>query len=133
MDSWDKEGIPHKGWTCIGIEDLDADERKDYYVNCEMCHHEGIRYVHIMEHPNFDGYLRVGCSCAEKMAEDYKNPFLREKALRNKYARLATFMKKTWSLRSNGNYTLKFKGHYITIMPSKFKRGAFNLFDASHI
>lgn len=161
--SWDKEGIPHKGWTCIdmedlgaNLEDLDADERKDYYENCEMCDHEGIRYVHIMEHPEFNGQLRVGCSCAEKMEEDYANPRFREKVLRNKYGRLATFMKRNWSLRPNGNYTLKFKGRYITIMPSKFKRGeygvmfngnpvwnfgsfekakrgAFDLFDASHI
>ncbi|WP_188400438.1 hypothetical protein [Sporomusa sp. GT1] len=134
MALWDKSGIPHKGWTCIfmedlgaDLEDLDADERKDYYENCEMCNHEGIRYVHIMEHPEFDGQLRVGCSCAEKMEEDYANPRLREKALRNKYSRLATFMKKKWTLRPNGNYTLKFKGYYITIMSSKFKKDEYGI------
>jgi len=134
MNLWDKEGIPHKGWTCISMEDLganleglDADERKDYYENCEMCNHEGIRYVHIMEHPEFDGQLRAGCSCAEKMEGNYANPGRREKALRNKYSRLVTFRKKNWSLRPNGNYTLKFKGYYITIIPSKFKKGEYGI------
>lgn len=134
MDLWNKEGIPHKGWRCIDVEDLaegldelDAEERKDYYETCEMCNHEGIRYVHIMEHPEYNEHLRVGCSCAERMEDDYVTPQLREKNLHKKFGRLKTFKKKNWVQNSNGNFTLKFKGYFITIMPSKYKKGEYGI------
>ncbi|WP_044876543.1 hypothetical protein [Paenibacillus sp. IHBB 10380] len=121
-------GIPHRGWKSIemidlgeGLEGLDADERKDYYETCQMCSQEGIRFVHVMEHPNFSDQLRVGYKCAERMEEDYINPKKRESELRNKYNRRHNFLKKEWSRNSKGNYCLKYRGYYITIMPSKYK------------
>ena len=65
---WEREGIPHKGWKEMGIEDLGEDlESGDdvEYEQCEMCGQEKIRYVHILQHPNFNGELRVGCVPAE--------------------------------------------------------------------
>ena len=47
MSLWNQSGIPHKGWTCVGVDDvgdgIDADERSDYFEVCEMCGQEGVR------------------------------------------------------------------------------------------
>lgn len=43
---WEREGIPHKGWKEIGIEDLGEDlESGDdvEYEQCEMCGQEKIK------------------------------------------------------------------------------------------
>lgn len=134
MALWDKEGIPHKGWVCVemvdlgeGLEDLDAEERKGYYETCEMCSQEGVRFVHVMEHPEYDGQLRVGYKCAEKMENDYINPKSRETNLKNKHSRRKNFLKRDWTHRSNGNFTMKYKGLNITIMPSRYKSGEYGV------
>lgn len=134
MALWDQEGIPHKGWRCIemidlgeDLNELDADERKDYYESCEMCNQEGVRYIHVMEHPNYNSQLRVGYKCAEKMEDDYVKPKNRENQLKNKYNRLRNFLKKDWKVNDKGNYSLKYKTHSITIMPSKFNVGEFGI------
>lgn len=134
MAKWDKKGVPHKGWQCNdmidlgeGLEGLEVDERKDYYETCQMCNQEGIRFVHIMEHPNYSDQLRVGYKCAEKMEDDYVNPKSRESELRNKHNRRHNFLKKEWRYNKKGNYTLKYKGHSITVMPSKFKEDEYGV------
>ena len=124
---WDKKGIPDKGWTEIGIEDLG--EEVDFgeeirYERCEMCGNEKIRYVHIMTHPEYRGELRVGCDCACKMTDDYENPEARERDLKNRVQRKKNFMKKEWrQVVRSGNFTLKYKGENITIMRSKYGTG----------
>ena len=53
---WNKAGVPHKGWSCVGVEDI-ADSSCDgediEYERCEMCGQEKIRFVHIMRHPEY--------------------------------------------------------------------------------
>lgn len=135
MSLWDIKGIPHKGWICIGMIDLgeDADDmnfetrRAELYEECEMCNQEGIRYVHIMEHPQYDRQLRVGCVCAEKMENDYFAPRDRENALKNRHSRKMNFLKRDWQYRTNGNLVLKYKGRYITIMQSKYNQSEYGV------
>lgn len=127
MARWNREGIPHKGWRYVDVIDLGEGllpgEQIEYAV-CEMCGQERIRYVHILSHPEVDGFLHVGCDCAAKMLNDYVNPVEREKNLRNKLKRRETFMRKDWTYKiDTGNYTLRYKGEYITIMKSKFGIG----------
>ena len=114
MVRWNREGIPHKGWRYVDIIDLGEGllpgEQIEYAV-CEMCGQERIRYVHILSHPEVDGFLHVGCDCAAKMLNDYVNPVEREKNLRNKLKRRETFMRKDWTYKiDTGNYTLRYKG-----------------------
>ena len=45
---WSRVGVPHKGWTCVNVEDLGEPE-----AVCEMCEIQQIRYVHWMEHQTF--------------------------------------------------------------------------------
>ena len=63
-----REGVPKKGWTRVGSEDLGSLD-----AECEMCEKQRIRYVHYMEHPGYPGVLGVGKVCASHMEEDYKS------------------------------------------------------------
>lgn len=119
---WKEPGLPHAGWTWRAMEDLEEPTEI-----CQMCNNEGIRYVHILEHPQYRGVLRVGCQCAEKLQADYVNPKKREANLKNKASRRETFMKQNWLSRGNGNYTLRYKGYVITIVRPQVSSGNFGV------
>ena len=53
MARWDLPGVPHKGWTLVGFEDIKDDPDADYET-CEMCGNERIRFVHILSHRKED-------------------------------------------------------------------------------
>lgn len=135
MSLWDKKDVPHKGWICVEMIDLGEDaegmdfetRKAELYEMCEMCNQEGIRYVHVMEHPEYEGQLRVGCICAENMENDYIAPREREKNLRNRQKRKMNFLKNDWQYRANGNMVLKYKGRYITIMKSKYNPSCYGI------
>ena len=117
MGRWNIPGIPHKGWSIIGCEDIldgieDPDNRE--YETCEMCGQERIRYVHIMCHPNYPNVLRVGCSCAEKMTDDYETPRDQERKIQNRAHRRVNFLKQNWETNNKGNLVLRYKGERIT-------------------
>lgn len=123
MARWNKEGIPHKGWRYIGIEDLAERSFDDDipYEQCEMCGNEKIRYVHILTHPEYDGELRVGCDCASRLTDDYINPRQHETDLKNRLNRRKNFENREWQyVPRSGNFTLRYKGENITIMKSKY-------------
>jgi len=121
---WNRVGIPHKGWICVGVEDIaeNTDTLEDIeYEQCEMCGNEKIRYVHIMKHPEYPDELHVGCVCAEKMSGDYVNPRKVEVTLRNRATRRKNFNKKEWRFNpTKRTYSKKYKGEYITVMESQY-------------
>lgn len=109
---WDQSGIPQKGWVCIDVIDVGADgpiEDTDY-ESCEMCSNEKIRYVHIMEHPNYPRPLRVGCVCSGKMSGDYQGARQREVKLSNRAKRRVKWLQRTWRLSGKGNEFLNVQG-----------------------
>ena len=73
---WKQKGIPHKGWSTVDFDDLKpAGAKTDYaYGKCDMCKNQRLRYVYTMEHPDFEGTLEVGSTCADKMARKYFEP-----------------------------------------------------------
>ena len=127
---WDKPGVPRKDWQCVNVIDLRADggspDETDY-ATCEMCGNEKIRYVHIMEHDEYDEELQVGCVCAEKMSGDYVNPKKRQSELQNRAVRRskrkASWAKCAWKRSSKGNLWMKTDGHNITVFASPYKEG----------
>lgn len=133
MAEWNKLGIPHKGWKCIDVLDLGENTEKIEeieYEQCEMCGNEKIRYVHVMEHPEYPETLHVGCVCAEKMSGDYDNPRKLENLLKNKANRRRNFNRIEWKFNpSRKSYSKKYKGEYITIVESKY--GNFGVFFAN--
>ena len=116
MAKWDRPGVPHKGWTLVGYEDIkeDADDDDFEYETCEMCHNERIRYVHILTHPDYDGEIRVGCDCACKMTDDYETQPEHERQMRNRAARRRNFLRQKWVQNYKGNWVLRYKGQHIT-------------------
>ena len=114
MFKWDSAGIPHKGWKYLWCEDV-----RDYgedYETCEMCGNDQVRYIHVLTHPDYGGRIRVGCKCAEKMMNDYKMPCAREKYMANRAKRLENFRKREWRRNQNGNWVLRYKGKWITVI-----------------
>lgn len=111
---WDTAGIPHKGWECIAVQDLEPEDECGY-ASCQMCGNERIRYVHLMKHDWYCDELEVGCICAEKMSDDYVNPRQKEKALRNRAARKAKWLSRNWKVSQKGNSWLKASGIHVSI------------------
>lgn len=107
---WAQKKVPHKGWTWVDVEDLGAPSE-----TCEMCEVQEIRYVHLMEHPNHPDTLRVGCVCAEKMADDYVRPRERERVLRSQSARRDRWLARSWRTSRAGNAWLRADGFRVSI------------------
>lgn len=109
-ERWDQAGIPHRGWTCVDVEDLGHAEGVR-----EMCGRETIRYVHYMQHDEYEGRLAVGCVCAEKMSGDYTGPRMRENALRRRASRRGKWLTRKWRQSEKGNFVLRTGGHKIVV------------------
>jgi hypothetical protein len=114
---WSQPGVPHKGWSCAGIEDLEERSQP-----CEMCESVEIRYVHLMEHPDYPEIIGVGCICAEHMEEDYVGPRLREKKMRSRTRRRKTWAKRNWSTSARGNWYLNTHGFNVVVFETADKR-----------
>jgi hypothetical protein len=74
---WSEAGYPHKGYTEVNV--IDTGELSE---ECEFCG-TGIRYVHVLSHPDYDTEFSVGVSCAEALTNDYVNPKNQERKLKN--------------------------------------------------
>ena len=110
---WCQAGIPHKGWTCVSVEDLETPA----YI-CEMCEVQEIRYVHTMCHPDYPETLDVGCVCASHMEADYNAPERRERALKNEASRRQRWLNRKWRRSRKGNPFLNTDGFNIVIFRS---------------
>jgi hypothetical protein len=107
---WTQPGVPHKGWTCVDIEDLGSPDHV-----CEMCEVQDVRYVHIMEHANYVKTLRVGCICAGHMEGDSAGARDREAAFRALCARRARWLAREWSRSRAGNPYLNTDGFNVVV------------------
>lgn len=109
---WSEAGMPKKGWSCVGIEDLGEPSQL-----CEMCESVTIRYVHYMEHGQTTESLAVGCVCAEHMEEDYVRPKERERGLRSLAKRRKTWAERSWKRSAKGNDYINTEGYNLTVFP----------------
>ncbi|MHC8493960.1 hypothetical protein ACTU44_14760 [Thalassospira sp. SM2505] len=107
---WSEPNVPHKGWSCVDVEDLGSPD-----AVCEMCETQEIRYVHYMTHPDHHETLGVGCVCAEHMEEDYEAPRRRERQLRNSVQRKQRWLRRKWRISNKGNAYLNTDGFNITV------------------
>ena len=107
---WSQPGVPHKGWQCIDFDDLGGLDGI-----CEMCETQSIRYVYHMEHPDYDGVLRVGSDCVENMGEDYTAPQGREKQAKSVADHRRRWMNAKWKTSAKGNSYLNRNGFNIVL------------------
>jgi hypothetical protein len=114
---WDQQGVPHKGWSCVYVDDLGEGERQI----CGMCRHQEIRYVHSMQHLNYPSILEVGCECAATMEGSYVSAHRRESRLKSTAGKRKRWLSRKWRVSAKGNPFLNTKGYNIAI----YQQGAF--------
>jgi hypothetical protein len=107
---WSQPGVPHRGWSCVEIEDLD-DERR----TCEMCESREIRYAHHMRHTQFADVLVVGCVCAGHMEGDLAAARERDQQMANRSVRRRRWLTRQWKRSAKGNEWLRADGFRVTI------------------
>jgi hypothetical protein len=109
---WLLPGVPHRGWTCTDVEDLEEPS-----ATCEMCEVMTIRFVHTMEHPDYPKPLGCGCVCAGHMEEDYAAAEAREREMRNRASRRARFPRlRRWHATRNGNEAIETRDRFRVII-----------------
>jgi hypothetical protein len=126
MRQWTKSKVPRKGWSCVDVIDIRPNDEpipKDEYETCEMCGNHPIRYVHVMEHDEYEEPLNVGCVCAERMSDDYVNPKSREKRLKSRATRRRNWLSLKWKTSKKGNPYLKKDGMILTVFADQFRPG----------
>jgi hypothetical protein len=118
LGKWSEPGVPHRGWTCAGVEDLEEPSQV-----CAMCESATVRYVHYMKHPDYPETLGVGCICAEHMENDYVNPRLREHRLRSRTRRGRTWAQRQCRISARGNFYLRTEGFILTVFRLSDRKG----------
>ncbi len=122
---WTEPGVPHKGWHFVDVIDLRPDDtpvEETEYATCDMCGNERIRFVHIMEHDNYQT-LHVGCVCAEKMSNDYSGPREREQQVRSRSIRRQKWLTRKWRTSYSGNSFLNVDEHNFVVFANKLRPG----------
>jgi len=109
---WSKSGVPHRGWQCVDIEDLGEPG-----LECEMCESQIIRYVHHMEHPNYQKVLQVGCICAGHMEGDLVAAQTREASMRSRTSKRKRWLSRKWRISAKGNPWIRADGYRVTVYP----------------
>jgi len=79
---------PSTDWTCLEIQDSQA-VSMDEISRCEFCSTR-IRWIHILQHDQYDRLLQAGCCCASRMCLDYDAEGA-ERELKNRFSRLMSF------------------------------------------
>jgi len=113
---WTQPGVPHRGWRCVDIEERDEQDHL-----CEMCEARLVRFVHVMEHHDYEEVLRVGCVCAGHMEEDLVGARRREAGFRSDRARRSRWLSRTWRVSAAGNDFLNTNDGFNVVV---FRRGA---------
>lgn len=124
---WSKKDVPRRGWVyhdCIDTGSPDSE--------CDMCGNPNVRYLHVMSHDDYSGFMEVGCVCAEHMVAGYMRarPKERERALKSRARRRRLWEAhreerrsnwtdiNCWHKTRNGNIGRRIPGGYATV----FKR-----------
>jgi hypothetical protein len=114
---WSVFDVPHKGWICVGVDDLE-----ESIETCEMCESQAIRFIHYMQHSNYSGTLACGCVCAGRMENDYP-----AKARESLHKRRERWRSARWNISYSGNPYLNANGSNVVVFPSKKSGWAFRV------
>ncbi|GMR20329.1 MAG: hypothetical protein BMS9Abin36_0924 [Gammaproteobacteria bacterium] len=116
---WSQAGVPHKGWSCIDIEDLEEPSEV-----CEMCESQEIRYVHYMTHPEYPHVLGVGCICSGHMEGDLVSAKTRDAKMQSRAQKRKRWLTRAWKISAKGNDYIKADGYVVTVYPKGKNWGA---------
>jgi hypothetical protein len=107
---WSQPNVPHKGWECIKIEDSG-----ELSSICEMCETKSIRYIHYMQHPDYDQILGVGCVCAGNMESNLLRAKRRENFMRSRKGKRKRWINRKWKISQRGNSFIESDGFVVVI------------------
>ncbi len=107
---WSSKGVPHRGWTCVGIEDAGAPAQM-----CEMCESQEIRYLHFMQHAGYSETLTVGCVCAGHMEGDLAAALSRDRVMTSRSTKRKRWLTRRWRVSAKGNDWLASDGFRVTV------------------
>lgn len=120
---WNRQGLPHKGWSCVNVVDSGHASSK-----CEMCGNSNLRYIHFLEHDEYDGQLKVGGECSQKLAENYSTASSVEEYTR-RYPKEQAKWPSKWKTSRKGNiYFIENeypRERLVTIYPDKQNRSRY--------
>ena len=118
---WREPGVPHRGWSCVDVyddrEDEDDDGEGELTFVCQMCEVQRIRYVHVMQHPDYPDELHVGCICAGNMEQDLVGARQRETNFRKRRSRKSKWLTRDWRTSVVGNEFINTDGYNIVVYP----------------
>lgn len=116
---WSQAGVPHRGWSCVDIEDLGEPTK-----TCGMCESQIIRYVHFMEHPDYPDVLEAGCVCAGHMEENVAAAKDREDRVKSRTGKRKRWLSRKWKTSRRGNRWIAADGFRVTIYEKGLSWGA---------
>ena len=119
----DNPEVPREDWRCMEVADLADRHGAPPEILCEMCGSSRIRFVHVMEHDNFDEALGVCIDCAEKMTGDTVNPERIERQVRRKASARDAWLAGHWYLSARDNLVTQVDGVNMGVFPVKFQNG----------
>jgi hypothetical protein len=119
----DNPDVPREDWRCMEVADLLEKHTGRNEVVCEMCGIATIRYVHVMEHDNFDEVLGVCVACSERMTGDPVNPRKIEAGIRKKSEARDTWLAGYWYLSARDNLVINVSGVNMGVFPVKYQHG----------
>ena len=120
---WNNPDIPHKGWTCVKVVDTGNANSK-----CKMCGNGTVRYLHFLEHDDYESQLQVGSECSMKMAKNYSTASYVEDYIK-RYPKEQEKWPSKWKMSQKGNpYYLEEdypRERLVTIFPDRYKPGQY--------
>jgi hypothetical protein len=114
-------GFPRRDWVLIDEEDLGQPDEI-----CQACGRQEIRYVSVIEHPDWPAPLRVGCVCVIGLTGETRDAYAarinrlkaRTRRQQAEYNKLLT----GWVRNRKGNETLRHGGRLLTIFRTQAGR-----------
>ncbi len=119
----DSPDVPRDDWRCMEVADLWEKHTGREHVTCEMCGGARIRFVHILEHDDFDEILGVCVDCSQRMTGDTVNPRKVEAEVRRKSEARDRWLAGHWYLSARDNLVTNESGVNMGVFPVKFKHG----------
>lgn len=126
--------MPHLGWICVA--EYDAKEDGGEMIICQMCESMEVRFVQVMANDRYPDDLHCGCVCAGHMSGELNAAENRDKKLRSRAQRRASFPKrKKWQKSASGNPHIEVDGFHLIVARKRdgtFQVGAKRIREARH-
>jgi hypothetical protein len=120
---WNNPEVPRDEWRCMEVADIREKHGAPPEIPCEMCGAVRIRFIHVMEHDNYDEILGVCMDCAGKMTGDPVSPGRIEKDIRRKSNARDNWLAGHWYLSARENWVTQVGGVNMGVFPVKFQNG----------